>query len=133
LIWGLPEKLITNIALTGVKISGSKTFGVYYAQGIRFADSQITVPANLNAISFYNAQIIFTNSAPANLVTLDGVSTNGIGNSLAFWNAQAALKNTNALAINPVITVAAGALISNHLSVAPLHNGPSSWARTPAR
>jgi len=119
LIWGLPEKLITNITLTGVKISGSKTFGVYYSQGIIFADSQITVPANLNAISFYNAQISFTNSAPANLVTLDGVSTNGIGNSLAFWNAQAALKNTNALAINPVITVAAGALtVSNHLAVA---------------
>ena len=120
LIWGLPESLVSNITLVKVQLSSSKTLGVYYAQAISFADSQITVPAGINALSFYNAQILFTNSATANPVTLDGVSTNGIGNTLEFWNTQGALKNTNALEINPIVTVAAGSLtISNHLLAAP--------------
>jgi polygalacturonase len=119
LIWGLPESLVSNITLVKVQISGSKTLGIYYARAITFADSQITVPVGVNGISFYNAQISVTNSGPANLVTLDGVSTNGIGNTLEFWNAQGALKNTNALEINPVVKVAGGSLtISNHLSAA---------------
>ena len=70
----------TNILLSHVNITASKSFDVYNARGFQFADSQITVPAGTTTFLLYNAQLIITNSVFAtNLVTLDGLTTNGYG------------------------------------------------------
>jgi len=118
LIWGLPEMLITNIAMSKVNLSGSKTFGIYYATA-NLVDSSIVVPAGVNAVSVFDSQIVFSNSAPSSaVVTLDGASTNSLGNNLSFLNALASLKNTNALAVAPVVSLAASTFtISNHLDL----------------
>ncbi len=120
LIWGLPEMAITNLTLNKVTLTGSKTLGVYDAQNIQFIDSQVTVPGTVRAVSFYNAQINFSNSAPAaTLLTLDGSATNSIGNALSFFNVQATLQKTNALNSSPGLALAAGTfIVSNHLNLA---------------
>ena len=93
IIWASKELPATNILLSHVNISGSKSFDVYNARGFQFADSKITVPAGTPTFLLYNAQLIITNSVYAtNLVTLDGLTTNGFGNSLAFYNARTSLK-----------------------------------------
>jgi hypothetical protein len=121
LIWGRPEMLISNVTMNAVRITGSKTLGVYDVQGLKLIDSAISVPAGVNQVSFYDAGITFTNSAISNsVVTLDGVSTNTIGNNLGFYNGQFSLKNTNALDILPVLTLSASSFtVSNHLDLNP--------------
>jgi hypothetical protein len=117
LIWGLPESCISNLTLVKVKITGSKTFGIYNAQNVQIIDSQITTPANVQNVSFFNSDITFSNSiAPAASMSLDGTFTNTLGNTLSFYNTTASLKNTNALDKSPGITLANSTLtISNHL------------------
>ncbi len=119
LIWGLPEMLITNLAMNKVNLTGSKTFGIYYATAIKLIDSSITVPSSVSSISIFDSQILFTNSAPSSaVVTLDGASTNSLGNNLSFFNAQGALKNTNALDVAPILSLANSTFtISNHLDL----------------
>jgi hypothetical protein len=134
LIWGRPEMQISNVTMSAVQITGSKTLGIYYVQGLTMANSAITVPAGVNDVSFYDVGIAFTNSAVSNsVVTLDGVSTNGTGNNLALYNGQASLQNTNALAVLPVIALSASTFtISNHLSVNPGSQLDFSLGSTPA-
>jgi len=119
LIWGRPEMLISNVTMSGVQITGSKTFGAYYVQGLKIVDSAITVPTGVDKFSFYDAGITFSNSAvSSSIVTLNGVSTNSIGNNLAFYNAPASLKNTNALDVRPVVALSGSTFtISNHLDL----------------
>jgi hypothetical protein len=119
LIWGLPEMLITNITLNEVALTGSKTFGIYYASGIKLIDSAISVPSTVNSISVFDAQVVFTNSTPSGTVTtLDGASTNSFGNNFSFFNALASLKNTNALRVAPSLSLASSTFtISNHLNL----------------
>lgn len=117
LIWGLPESCISNVTLANVKITGSKTFGIYDAKNVQIIDSQITTPSTVRNISFFNADVTITNSTvPATSVSLDGADTNGIGSSLSFYNTRAWLINTNALDDSPNITLANSTLIvSNNL------------------
>ncbi len=117
LIWGLPEMSISNVTLAKLNITGSKTFGIYCAKGVQLIDAQITTPTGVTNIAFYDAAITFTNSSPAaNTVSLDGASTNGIGNTLSFYNYGAWLINTNALDDSPGITLANSTLsVSNNL------------------
>ena len=89
-------------------------------RGFQFADSQITVPAGTTTFLLYNAQLIITNSVFAtNLVTLDGLTTNGYGNSLAFYNAQASLKNTNVFGDGPLTLADSILTISNNFMLFP--------------
>ena len=100
MIWGLPEMLISNVTLSAVNITGasSKTCQFYYTTNLQFINSRVTLPAGTPAYTFYGAQLVVSNSAPASgVITLNGLSTNGIGNSLAFYNASASVQNTNAL------------------------------------
>ena len=73
----------------------------------------------MSQFSFFNTDVTFSNSAPsANIVTLDGATTNGIANKFAFYNALPALKNTNAIGLNTSITLAASTFtISNNLAL----------------
>src|SRR5437899_2428061 len=115
----LPELLITNITMNKVNLTGSKTFGIYYATAIKLIDSSIAVPSGVNSISIFDSQILFTNSTPSSaVVTLDGASTNSLGNNLSFFNTLAALKSTNALDVAPVLSLATSTFtVSNHLDL----------------
>jgi len=117
LIWGLPESCVSNVTLMKLKITADKTFGIYDAKNVQIIDSQITTPSTVRNISFFNADVTITNSTvPANAVSLDGANTNGIGNSLSFYNTREWLINTNALDDSPNITLANSTLtVSNNL------------------
>jgi polygalacturonase len=118
IIWGRTELPATNITLNRVNITASKPFEIYNARGVSFVDSQITLPAGSNTFALFNANLTITNSAPAtNLVTLDGLVTNSLGNNLLFYNTQASLINTNVIAGGP-LTLGAGTLtVSNDLAL----------------
>jgi polygalacturonase len=118
-IWGVPEMLVSNVTFTGVSISASKSFNVFNARGIRFVDSPITTPPGINNLELYNAELTISNSAPVSTpVTLDGFSTNGIGNTLLLYNVQAIVKNTNLFSANPSVTLGSSTLtVSNNLNL----------------
>ncbi len=118
-IWGLPEMLVSNVTFTGVSISAAKSFYVLNARGVRFVDSPITTLAGLYNFELYNAELTLSNSAPGSTpVSLDGFSTNGIGNTLLLYNTRAIVKNTNLLAASPAITLGGSTLIvSNSLNL----------------
>jgi polygalacturonase/pectin methylesterase-like acyl-CoA thioesterase len=117
-IWGKPELSISNVVMDHVNITATKYFQLYNAQGIQLIDSQITVPAT-NTMALYNAELIISNrTASTGLVKLEGVSTNGIGNALRLYNAQATLARTNLLDANDGLTLSGSTLVvSNNLAL----------------
>ena len=120
IIWARMEVPATNIFLSQVNITASKSFDVYNARGFQFADSKITVPSGTTTFQLYNAQLIITNSVFAtNLVTLDGLTTNGYGNSLALYNARTSLKNTNVFDDGPLTTADSILTVSNNFMLFP--------------
>ena len=118
-IWGVPEMLVSNVTFTGVSVSASKSFNVFNARGIRFVNSPVTTPFGINNFELYNAELTISNSAPVSTpVTLDGFSTNGIGNTLSLYNAQAIVQNTNLFSANPAITLGGSILtVSTNLNL----------------
>ena len=64
LIWGLPEMSMSNITLIKVSLTGSKTFGIYDAKNVRLIDCSHGVPSGVSQFSFYNTQVVFSNTAP---------------------------------------------------------------------
>lgn len=119
IIWGRPEMCISNIVLDHVNITASKYFNVYNAKGVQFVDSQITAITGTN-FGLFNADLAITNRSPSgNLNRVDGITTNGYGNSLSLYDAQSSLRNTNALDDGP-LTLGAGILtVSNNLALGP--------------
>jgi hypothetical protein len=119
-IWARVEMPATNFVFDHVTVTASKGFNVFSGYGMQFVDSQVTVPAGVPTFNLYNAQLIVSNrSVSPNLVTLDGVTTNGYGNALEFYNTSAAVSNTNLLDDGP-ITVGGGTLtISNNYTLVP--------------
>jgi hypothetical protein len=120
IIWGKPELSFSNVVMDDVNISSTYYFEIYNAQGIQVIDSQITA-SHTNAFALYNAQLTISNTVPtANLVKLEGISTNGYVNSLSLYNASAAIAATNVLSTNHGITLSAATLtISNSLAQSP--------------
>ncbi len=64
IIWGRIEAPVTNVTLSHVNITAPATFDVYNAQGVRFVDSQITLPNGNKTFTLYNADVTVTNSIP---------------------------------------------------------------------
>jgi polygalacturonase len=133
LIWGLPESSVSNLTLIKVNISAdNRTFGIYDANNVKIIDSSHIPTAAVSQFSFFNSQVIFSNSTPsASVVTLDGATTNsfpngpapGIPNSFAFYNFQAALQHTNALDQGSSIYLGAATfIVSNNLALSPSNN-----------
>ena len=124
LIWGLPEMSMSNITLIKVTLTGSTTFGIYNAKNVKLIDCSHSVPNGVSQFSFYNSQVIISNSTPsANLVTLDGVTSNAIANGFSFYNSQTTLKNTNALGLGTPVTLGAATfIISNNFALTPANN-----------
>jgi polygalacturonase len=122
LVWGLPECSISNLTLIKVNISAdTKTFGLYDVNNAKVIDCTHTPAANVNQFSFFDSQVIFSNSTPAGgVVTLDGATTNGVPNGFAFYNFQAALAHTNALDQGSSVYLGAATfIISNNLALSP--------------
>ena len=125
LIWGLPESSVSNLTLIKVNLSAdTKTFGIYDAQNVKLIDCSHILSASANAVnqfSFFNSQVVFSNSTPASsVVTLDGATTNAVPNNFGFYNYLAALKSTNALDQGSSIAVNNSTfVISNNLALSP--------------
>jgi polygalacturonase len=118
IIWGRTELPATNITFNRVNITGSKSFDIYNARGVKFIDSQITLPTGNSTFLLFNTDLTVSNSAPAsNPVTFDGLVTNSLGNSLQFYNTQASLFNTNAIAGGPLTLGASTLIVSNDLAL----------------
>ena len=118
-IYGLPEMAISNVVLSHVTITADKTFQTYHVQGFEFADSKVTLPANIPTFTLYNTRLTLTNSAPAtNLVTLEVPTTSPASNVFALYNTQASLKDTNVLGSIPDLTLGGSTItVSNHLKL----------------
>lgn len=120
IIWGRTEMPVTNVLFSRVNISAAASFDVYNAAGVQFADSRMTLPAGNSTYTLYNALLTVTNSAFAtNLVTLDGLTTNGYGNSLALYNSRTSLKNTNAFDNGPLTIADSILTVSNNFTLFP--------------
>jgi hypothetical protein len=123
IIWARMETPATNIVFDRVNISGPQPFDIYNASGIQFIDCQITPPAGTNTFVLFNAQVTVSNSVPTStLFTLDGLTTNVTGSALsgstlAFYNAQASLQNTNLFDNGPVTVGASTFTVSNNLAL----------------
>jgi len=119
LVWGLPEMSISNLTLIKVNLTGSKTFGVYDAKNVKLIDCSHSVPNGISQFSFCDTQVVFSNSTPpANVVTLDGMTTNAVANNFSFFNSLASLRNTNALGLGTPVTVGAATFtVSNNFAL----------------
>ncbi|HUJ09581.1 MAG TPA: glycosyl hydrolase family 28 protein, partial [Verrucomicrobiae bacterium] len=123
IIWGLPEMLVSNVVLSHVNFTdATNTFCIYNASGIQFIDSNLVTPAHTNTLTLYNADVTITNSAPnTNLVTLGGLAVPPTNNTLGFFNAVAAITDTNMLGAGS-ITLGGSSLT--------LNEGPASFSNT---
>ncbi len=118
IIWGRTELPATNITFNRVNITASKPFDIYNASGIKFIDSQITLPSGNSTFLLFNADLTVSNSAPAsNPVMFDGLVTNSLGNSLQLYNTQAFLIDTNAIDGGPLTLGASTLTVSNDLAL----------------
>jgi hypothetical protein len=86
---------------------------------LTLANFLVTLSSSATTYSLFNAQFMMTNStAVTNLVTFNGVTANGYGNTWALYNTQAALSATNALDNGPLTLGGASTLtISNNLTL----------------
>jgi len=103
IIWGRKEAVVSNVTLSAVTITGPSTFDVYNARDIQVIDSQVSVPNGSNNLTLFNAEVLVTNSTPStNVVSLGGLAKPGTNNSMAFFNAVAAITDTNMLGTGPI-------------------------------
>ena len=120
IVWARTEMPATNIIFNKLNFTGNESFDLYNVSGAQFIDCNLKTSAGQSSLLLYNATAIITNSAPTNtLFTFDGVTTNGYGNTLQFYNAVGALKNTNAFDDGPLTLAASTFTISNNLALRP--------------
>jgi polygalacturonase len=114
MIWGRTEAPASNIILDKINITAPANFKLYNLNGLQIVDSQITLTGGSNTFSIYNARFTITNSVPgAKVFSMDGLAGT---NSLALYNARAAMNDPAAIGINP-LTLSASTL-SNSTSLA---------------
>jgi hypothetical protein len=120
IIWARTELPATNIIFNKVNITGDRSFDLYNVSGAQFIDCNLQPSSTYSTFKLYDAQAIFTNSAPAGTpFTLDGLTTNGYFNALALYNASGSLANTNVLGNGPLTLAASTLTVSNNLSLQP--------------
>ena len=101
IIWGRTELPATNIIMSHVNITASKTFDVYNAQGVQFLDSTITTGSG-KTFTLWNANVTVSNTAPAaSPVSFDGLGGN-TNDSLALYNTSVSMTSTDAFGANPI-------------------------------
>jgi polygalacturonase len=121
ILWARTEMPMTNIVFNKVNLTGDRSFDLYNITGAQFIDCNLKPSTSTTTFQLYNANnIIVTNSAPTNtLFTFDGLTTNDYGNTLAFYNADGSLNNTNALDDGPLTLAASTFAVSNNLALRP--------------
>jgi polygalacturonase len=120
ILWARTEMPMTNIIFNKVHITGNRSFNLYNVHGAQFIDCNLKCTATTNTFQLFNSQAVITNSAPTNtLFTFDGLTTNGYGNQLSFYNASGSLKNTNVFDDGPLTLSSSTLTISNNLTLFP--------------
>jgi len=120
IIWARTEMPATNIVFKNINVTGDRNFCLYNVSGAQFLDCQLKPSVTSNTFALFNAQVVLTNSTPTNrLFTFDGLVTNGYGNSFAFYNTLASLKNTNVFDDGPLRLSASTLSVSNNLTLFP--------------
>ncbi len=120
IIWARTEMPATNIVFDKLNLTGDRNFELYNVKGAQFIDCNLRTSTTSNTLALFNAQAVITNSTPTNtLFTFEGLTTNGYGNMLAFYNAAGSLKNTNALGSGPLTLAASTFTVSNDLNLSP--------------
>lgn len=117
LFMGLPDHPINNVILESLNLISGTTENVqiYNTTNLQFLNCSIVLPSSAR-VQCWNGAVTFTNSLPAtNPLFMDGLTTNGIGNTLAFDNANAALSNTNAIAGGGLLLGGSTLTVSNNL------------------
>jgi hypothetical protein len=121
LLLGLPDHPITNLVINSLRVTANSVDNaqIYSVTNVQFINCTWSLPAK-DKIQFWNAACIFTNAAPStNLLILDGLTTNGIGNTLEFDNVHATLANTNAIASGALAFAGTTLTVSNNLKLLP--------------
>ncbi len=119
-LWARTEMPMTNIVFNKVNLTGDRNFDLYNVSGAQFIDCNLKTSATSNTFVMFNASVIITNSAPTNTpFTFEGLTTNGYGNSFAFYNAAGSVKNTNAFDDGPLTLSASTFTVSNNLALVP--------------
>jgi hypothetical protein len=116
LLWGLPDYPASNIVFQAVNINSSSTYvsGIFNTTNVQFINCSFSAPSGARTFQLWNADLTFTNSSLAtNILSLDGITTNGVGNTLGFYNALATVSKTNAIA-GGVLTIAGSTLTVSH-------------------
>jgi len=120
IIWARTEMPATNIVFNKVNLSADRNFCLYNVSGAQFIDCNLQPASDNNTFAMFNAQAIITNSAATNrVVTFDGLTTNGYGSALAFYNAAGSLQNTNLFDNGPLTLAASTFTVSNNLTLFP--------------
>ena len=105
IIWGLPEMVVSNVTLCQGQYlrRPRRPSSIYNAQGIQIIDSQLGGPNSANTLTLYNAQITVTNSRAQHQSgdAWAGWRRRPTNKSLAFFNAAAAITDTNMLGTAP--------------------------------
>jgi len=123
---GLPDHLITNVVIQSARFVATSVNNpqIYDVTNVQFVDCTWSLPS-ADRIVFWDAGVTFTNSsASTNLMLMDGLTTNGLGNTLEFDNARASFSHTNALAGGALTLAGSTLTVSNSLaltSAAPLN------------
>ena len=120
MIWGLHEMVVSNVLFSHVSITSSATRnpGIYNARDIRFEDSRLALPSGTSTLLLYNAGVTFTRTVGSGAyIPLDGLSTNGIGNSLGLYDSRVSLKNTNVIANAPITLDSSTLAVTNNLNL----------------
>lgn len=119
LFMGLPDHPINNVLLKSVNlISGTtENIQIYNTTNLQLLNCSMSLPPAAT-VQCWNGAVTFTNSLPgANLLFMDGLTTNDIGNTLAYDNANATLSDTNAIAAGGLMLCGSILTISNNLQV----------------
>ena len=120
IVWARTEMPATNIVFNKVNITGDRNFNLYNVSGAQFIDCNLQPTTGSNTFAMFNASVIVTNTSPTNrLVKMDGLTTNGYGNSFSFYNATGSLKNTNVFDDGPLTLSAGTFTVSNNLTLIP--------------
>jgi polygalacturonase len=110
-IWGRTELPVTNVLLTHVNITAPRTFDVYNAYGVQFADSQITVPTGIQTFTVFNGGLIVTNDSPGSAnVTLNGLTS---ANSIELDNATLSSTASDIFGADPITVNGSTLTVSN--------------------
>jgi polygalacturonase len=120
IIWARTEMPATNIVFDKINLTGYQNFCLYNVSGVQFIDSTFNLPAGITNFAMFNARVIITNSGFASsLLNFDGLTTNGYGNGFSFYNAPAALQNTNAFGAGPLALSGSTLAVGNSLTLFP--------------